>query len=381
MNHESPQLAPATRIVAAGRPERRPGAPVNPELVLSSTFVAGGDLDYARAGNPTWSAFETTLASLEGDDDTVALAFASGMAAVSAALSLLPHGGRVVLPRHCYSGTSALLDAWERDGRAVVTRVDLGDLEALSSALSDGADLVWVESPTNPMLDVCDVAAVVELAHAAGALVVEDNTFNTPLGRRPLDDGVDVVVHSATKYLAGHSDVLLGATVTNDPVLAERLKHQRLLGGAIPGPFETWLALRGMRTLHLRWERACANAAILAERLRSHPAVERVRYPGRGAIIAIEVVGGAEGAMAVEDIVDLWLPATSLGGVESMLERRRRHALEPATVPENLLRLSVGIEDVEDLWRDLDRALNVAPSISARRPRPRAARRPGRAVR
>lgn len=360
MNHESPQLASATRIVAAGRPERRPGVPVNPELVLSSTFVAGGDLDYARAGNPTWSAFETTLASLEGYDDTIALAFASGMAAVSAALSLLPHSGRVVLPRHCYSGTSALLDAWERDGRAVVARVDLADLEALEAALSDGADLVWVESPTNPMLEICDVAAVVERAHAAGALVVEDNTFNTPLGRRPLDDGVDVVVHSATKYLAGHSDVLLGATVTNDAEIAERLKQQRLLGGAIPGPFETWLALRGMRTLHLRWERACANAAILAEWLCSHPAVERVLYPGRGAIIAIEVVGGVEGAMAVEDAVELWLPATSLGGVESMLERRRRHALEPVSVPENLLRLSVGIEDVEDLWRDLDQALHAA---------------------
>ncbi|SDL18597.1 trans-sulfuration enzyme family protein [Tessaracoccus oleiagri] len=354
-----PHLAPATRLVASGRPERRPGAPVNPELVLSSTFVAGGDLDYARAGNPTWSAFETTLASLEGDEDTTALAFASGMAAVSAALSLLPHGGRVILPQHCYSGTSALLDTWERQGRAAVTRVDLADLDGLHAALANGTDLVWVESPTNPMLEVCDVAAVVERAHAAGALVVEDNTFNTPLGRRPLDDGVDVVVHSATKYLAGHSDVLLGATVTNDPELAAKLTQQRLLGGAIPGPFETWLTLRGMRTLHLRWERACANAAILADRLRNHARVERVRYPGPGAIIAIEVNGGAEAAMAVEDAVELWLPATSLGGVESMLERRRRHALEPASVPDNLLRLSVGVEDVDDLWLDLDRALSV----------------------
>lgn len=357
-------LAPATRLVGGGRPPRVPGASVSPELSLTSTFVAGADLNYARVGNPTWSAFETTLAGLEGDDATLALAFASGMGAISAALSLLPHGGRVVAPRHFYNGTSAQLDAWHDSGRAHLTRVDLADLEALDAALDAGCDLVWVESPSNPMLETCDVAEVTRRAHAAGTIVVEDNTFNTPLGRRPLDDGVDVVVHSVTKYLAGHSDVLLGAAVTNDAGLAARLLTARTLGGAIPGPHETWLALRGMRTLHLRWERACANAATLVERLHDHPSVAQVRYPGSGAMIALEVVGGADAARAVEDLVEVWLPATSLGGVESMLERRRRHALEPSSVPENLLRLSVGVEDVEDLWTDLDDALRRAHAAS-----------------
>lgn len=358
--HSDRALAPATHLVAAGRPHRVAGAPVSPELVLSSTFVADGDLNYARVGNPTWSAFETTLAGLEGDETTRALAFASGMGAISAALALVPHGGRVIAPRHFYNGTSALLDTWHEQGRATLTRVDLGDSAALAEALAGGADLVWVESPTNPMLETCDVPAVVRAAHDAGARVVEDNTFNTPLGRRPLDDGVDVVVHSVTKYLAGHSDLLLGAAVTNDAALAEHLHTQRTLVGAIPGPSETWLALRGMRTLHLRWERACATARVLADRLRSHAAVARVHDPGFGAMLAVELTGDRAAAVRVERAVEVWLPATSLGGVESMLERRRRHALEPVSVPENLLRLSVGIEDVEDLWHDLDAALTRA---------------------
>lgn len=356
----TPRLAAATRLVGSGRPPRRPGASVSPELALTSTYVAGGDVNYARVGNPTWSAFETTLAALEGDELTTALAFASGMGAISAALALLPHGGRVLAPQHFYNGTSGVLEAWQTTGRARLVRVDLSDRDAVAATLAEGVDLVWVESPANPTLETCDVRALVNAAHEAGALVVEDNTFNTPLGRRPLDDGVDVVVHSVTKYLAGHSDVLLGATVTNDADLATKLLTERTLGGAIPGPHETWLALRGMRTLHLRWERACANAAELARRLDGHPAVTRVRYPGTGAMIAVEVVGGAAAASAVEDAVQVWLPATSLGGVESMLERRRRHALEPHSVPENLVRLSVGVEDVDDLWRDLEQALTRA---------------------
>lgn len=286
-DHLSGPLALATRLVGAGRPPRRAGASVSPELALTSTYVAGGDVNYARVGNPTWSAFETTLAHLEGDVNTVALAFASGMGAISAALSLLPSGRpTVVAPRHFYNGTSAVLDAWHDEGRVRLERVDLDDPAGLAAALEGGAALVWVESPANPTLETCDVRAVAEAAHAAGALVVEDNTFNTPLGRRPLEDGVDVVVHSVTKYLAGHSDVVLGAAVTNDPDIAAWLLTQRTLGGAIPGPHETWLALRGMRTLHLRWERACANAAELARRLEAHPAVKRVRHPGTGAIIA-----------------------------------------------------------------------------------------------
>ncbi|MGN6637124.1 MAG: trans-sulfuration enzyme family protein, partial [Oryzihumus sp.] len=256
-------------------------------------------------------------------------------------------------------------------GRLEVRRVDISDTAAVVAAL-DGADLLWVESPTNPTLEVADVPALVAAAHDRGAVVVCDNTFATPLVQKPLADGADVVMHSVTKFLSGHSDVVLGATVTapteRGRELQERLAHHRLIHGAIAGPVETWLALRGMRTMHLRVERATANAATLAERLGGHPAVERVRYPGFGAVVSIEVCGGPEAAERVSAAVRLWTHATSLGGVESLVERRRRISTEPLTVPENLLRLSVGVEDVEDLWRDLDRALRQARAVSASRP-------------
>ena len=222
-----------------------------------------------------------------------------------------------------------------------------------------------MESPTNPLLQVADIAALTAAAHEAGALVACDNTFATPILQRPLDDGVDVVVHSVTKYLAGHSDVLLGACVARDDDVTARLRHHRLLRGAIPGPHETWLALRGMRTLALRVKRASANAADLAARLATHPGVERVRYPGFGAMVSVDIAGGntEAGAAAAERVcaaTQLWVHSTSLGGVESQLERRRRQSLEPQSTPVNLIRLSVGIEDVEDLWQDLSRALDAA---------------------
>ncbi|HEX8973428.1 trans-sulfuration enzyme family protein [Oryzihumus sp.] len=353
-------LAPASLLVSAGRPPRVPGAGVNAPLELTSTYVADGEVNYARAGNPTWSAFEEALGALEGG---TALVFASGMAAVAAALSLAPERGVVVAPTHAYNGTGSILGDLADAGRLEVRRVDISDTAAVVAAL-DGADLLWVESPTNPMLEVADVPALVAAAHERGAVVVCDNTFATPLVQQPLADGADVVMHSVTKFLSGHSDVVLGATVTapteRGRELQERLAHHRLIHGAIAGPVETWLALRGMRTMHLRVERATANAAVLAERLGGHPAVERVRYPGFGAVVSIEVCGGTEAAERVSATVRLWTHATSLGGVESLVERRRRISTEPLTVPENLLRLSVGVEDVEDLWRDLDRALRQA---------------------
>jgi cystathionine gamma-synthase len=336
-----------------------PGAGVNAPLELSSTYIADGSVNYARAGNPTWSAFEEALGGLEGGD---ALVFASGMAAVSAALSLVPHGGVVVVPAHAYNGTTTLLDQLASTGAAVVRRVDPTDQDAVKAAL-DGAAMLWIESPTNPMLEVSDVGALAAMAREVGALSVCDNTFATPLVRQPLTDGVDMVLHSVTKYLSGHSDLILGALVTPTThagrALAARLATTRLLNGAIAGPMETWLALRGLRTLHVRLERATANARDLAARLEGHPAVARTRYPGFGAIIAIEVEGGPDAAERVAAGTSLWTHATSLGGVESQIERRRRYAAEPSTVPESLLRLSVGIEDVEDLWRDLDRALRL----------------------
>jgi cystathionine gamma-synthase len=352
-------LAPATRLVALGRQDRLPGSGVNAPLEFSSTYIADGPVNYARAGNPTWSAFEEALGAMEGGE---ALVFASGMAAVAAAVSLVPHGGTVVVPAHAYNGTTALLDELEKTGAVRVRRLYAGDEGAVADVL-DGAAMLWIESPTNPMLEVFDLPALCAAAREHGVLTVCDNTFATPLVQQPLACGADLVLHSVTKYLAGHSDVILGALVTPTTDagrdLRERLGRHRLLHGAIAGPMETWLALRGMRTLHLRVERATETARELATRLEGHPALDRVRYPGFGAIVSIEVAGGAEAAERAAAATRLWTHATSLGGVESQVERRRRHAGEPDTVPEGLLRLSVGIEDVEDLWRDLDQALRA----------------------
>ncbi|GAA4663088.1 trans-sulfuration enzyme family protein [Kineococcus glutinatus] len=375
----SPPLSPATLAVVAGRPPRTPDAEANVPVSLTSTFVGGGAMGtgergYGRFGNATWEAFEEALGVLEGGS---AVTFASGMGAVSAVLDLLPVGATLLVPHGAYNGTHALSALLQRRGVLRVVGVDVTDPEGVRTALAAAGPgaLLWLESPTNPLLEVADLAALAALGRAAGALVVVDSTFATPLLQRPLELGADVVVHSVTKFLAGHSDVVLGAVVVREPDLLARLRQVRTLHGAIPGPWEVWLALRGLRTLALRLERSQASAAVLARRLAQHPAVTRVRHPslptdpghalaarqmgGFGAIVAIEVAGGPAGADAVVDAVRLWLPATSLGGVESLIERRRRHPSEPAVVPEDLLRLSVGVEDVEDLWRDLDQALRV----------------------
>ncbi len=349
-------LAPASLVVALGRPPRVPGASVNPPVELTSTYAAPeGSVGYGRNGNPTWTAFEDALGALEGGD---ALVFGSGMGAITATMALLPAGGTVVAPRHAYNLTTALLEEYAKAGHDV-RPVDIADTDAVVAAL-DGADLVWTESPTNPMLEVADLRSIFAAARKHGALSVCDNTLATPLTQQPLAMGADIVVHSVTKYLAGHSDVVLGATVTRRADLVEHLTTTRTRHGAVAGPMEVWLALRGLRTLHVRFERASANAAELAARLRDHPGVEGVRYPGFGAMVSIEVRGGAAAADATAAECRLWLDATSLGGVESLLERRRKYAAESPTVPENQLRLSVGIEDVDDLWNDLRRALDLA---------------------
>lgn len=353
------ELAPATRAVALGRPRKVPGAPVNVPVTFTSTYLADGEVSYARTSNPTWEALEEVLGSLEGGS---ALTFASGLAAVSAVVGLVPVGGVVVAPRHAYNGTTGLLAEREAAGALRVRTVEAEDVEAMVAAC-EGADLLVLETPTNPMMEVTDVAAVLAgLTERYGAhrpVVMCDNTFATPVLQRPLEWGVDVVVHSATKYLSGHSDTVLGATVVarGREDLRERLHTHRTLHGAIPGPMEAWLVLRGVRTLHLRLERSSASAAVLVERLREHPAVSRVRYPGFGAMVSVEVAGGVEAAERVCGATRLWTHSTSLGGVESQIERRRRHPLEVGTVPPELLRLSVGVEDVEDLWADLDQAL------------------------
>src|SRR4051794_39058000 len=370
-------LSPATVAVTAGRPPAEPDAPLNTPLVFTSTYVASpgaprpGDLGYGRWTNPTWEAFESALGDLEGGR---ALLFSAGMAAVAAVVDLVRDGGRVVVPTSAYNGTLILLAELVERQRLQVVQVEVADTDAVRAALAPGAELLWLETPTNPLLEVADLPALVAAGHDAGALVAVDNTFSTPLLQTPLAHGADVVVHSVTKYLAGHSDVLLGATVTRDAQLRDRLHRHRTTRGGIPGAAEAWLALRGLRTLHLRVERAGANAAELARRLARSTAVARVRHPslpddpgharavaqmhGFGAILAIELAGGAEAAEQLAATVRLWVHATSLGGVESTLERRRRHSTEPTGVPDALVRLSVGVEDVEDLWADLQQALS-----------------------
>ena len=351
---QSPELRPATIAVHAGRPDRTEDAPLNEPITMASTYVAGGPMGYGRYGNDTWAAFEEALGALEGGK---ALSFASGLAAVASILDLVGQGQTVVAPRHSYNGTILQLADLEARGRIKAVLVDVTETAAVVQAC-EGASLVWLESPTNPALEIVDLGPVVAAAHAAGAYVVMDNTFATPILAQPLDDDVDIVVHSATKYISGHSDVLMGALVTRDEELYAVLKGRRDLLGAVPGPFEAWLALRGLRTLPLRVERAQSNAAELADRLRAHPGVTEVRYPGFGGIISI-VLADQLRAELLERDTNLWVTATSLGGVESTLERRRKWKAEPATIPDALVRLSVGIEDVEDLWRDLDQALRL----------------------
>ncbi|PVE18885.1 PLP-dependent aspartate aminotransferase family protein [Arthrobacter sp. Bz4] len=374
-HHDHHQLAPDTIVVAAGRPPREHDAPVNPPIVLSSTFheavdPAAGDRIYGRMSNPTWDPFEEALGKLEGAA-LPARVFSSGLGAAAAALSLVPTGGNVVMPRHAYAGSLSLAGDEASRGRFTVQTVDVADTDQVLAALA-GTDLLWLESPTNPMLEVADLRTIISAAKKAGVTVVVDNTFNTPLVCRPLDFGADVVLHSVTKYLAGHSDVVLGALATSDPDLQAKLLKHRTLYGAIAGPFEVWLALRGLRTLALRVERSQATALYLARKLQYHPALTRVRFPGLpedpghqraadqlngfGSIISIELADVAA-AEALVSAVRLWLPATSLGGVESLIERRRRQTGEPVTVPESLVRLSVGIENPEDLWADLEQAL------------------------
>jgi cystathionine gamma-synthase len=351
----SPPLSAATIAVTAGRPPHAPDQPLNTPITMASTYGATGDLEYGRYGNPTWAAFEEVLGTLEGGR---CLTFSSGLATVATVLDLVGQAATVVGPRNAYNGTVMQLADLEARGRLRARLVDVADTAAVVAACEDAA-LVWIESPTNPALELADIETIARAAHQAGAYVVVDSTFATPLRQRALELGADVVVHSATKYLSGHGDAMLGAVVVQDDQLYDVLKGRRDLVGAIPGTLESWLALRGLRTLHLRLERAESSARTLVERLRGHGALTEVRYPGFGAIVSIVLAGGAEAGDLLVRSTSLWVHATSLGGVESTFERRRRWKSEPATIPEGLVRLSVGVEDVEDLWRDLSAALDA----------------------
>jgi len=363
-------LSEASQVVAAGRPERTADAALNTPIELTSTFNAGGEVGYGRFGNQSWRALEAAIETLENGKT---LLFPSGMSAIGAIFRLLPATACIVASKNGYTGTMNVLRQLEAAG-AKVRYVDVSDTDEVLAAL-EGADFAWIESPTNPALEVCDLPAVIAAAKKVGVLVGVDNTFSTGLIQKPLDLGADLSMNSVTKFISGHSDILMGSVSTNNQELLAKLGDIRKFGGAIPGPFEAWLALRGMRTLSLRLAKAQENAMELAKRLSSHPKVERVRYPGLptdphheraksfmngfGAVLSIDVKGGPEAADKACQSSKLVTYATSLGGVETLWERRHRWGSESPTIPVNLVRIAVGIEDIEDLWADIDQALNA----------------------
>ena len=348
-------LHPETSAITAGRPEAAPDASLNPPLIFSSTYHAGGPVGYGRYGNESWSALETAISQLEGGET---LSFSSGMAAISAVFSILPIGAPVVASNQGYSGTMGLLNQHHASGRLEVRFVDITNTEEVIGAMK-GAALLWLESPTNPCLDLADLPTLISAAKKLTIGVGVDNTFATPLVQQPLSMGADIVMHSVTKFLAGHSDVVLGSLSISDPALFKRLEEARRFNGSIPGPFEAWLALRGIRSFPVRFRAAEKNAQQLVTRLQSHAKITKVRYPGFGAVISFEVDGTAEQAEKVCESSRLITHATSLGGIESLWERRRRWALESPSVPEQLIRLSVGCEHVEDIWQDIEQALGT----------------------
>jgi cystathionine gamma-synthase len=370
-----PRLRVETRLAVLGRGEGRPGQPLNVPIVPASNFRADASgvagREYARDdGTPGWEAFEQLLSDLEGGP---AVCFASGMAAIYAVLELLPVGARVVAPQDSYTGLRALLaDGAAAGGRWSVRTVDMTRTDEFIEAVAE-ADLVWLETPSNPMLDVVDIAEVTAAAQADAALVAVDSTFATPLLQNPLLLGADFVVHSATKFIGGHSDLLLGAVACRRPEDQARLVRRREVAGATPGALECFLALRGARTLAVRLRQAQESAGELARRLAAHPAVGRVRYPGLpedphharaarqmrgfGAVLSFEVADSASADVVCAQL-QVVAHATSVGGVESTIERRAKLPGQQH-VPDGLLRLSVGCEHIEDLWADLNGALTA----------------------
>lgn len=368
-----PSWSAETVAVQAGRPARMAGAPMNAPISMSSTYVHDASLEYGRDGNRTWGALEAALGGLDGGR---AVTFASGLAAATAIAALVPAGGVVVMASVAYYGVRTILERMQAVGRLTVRTVAADDTDAVLAA-AEGADMVWVESIANPLIVVADVAAIATGARERGAITVVDATFATPLRQRPIDLGADIVLHSATKLIAGHSDLLLGAAVCRDSSHAAFLVSYRHDHGAIPGAFDAFLALRGLRTLAVRLDRAEASAAELARRLAAHPHVATVHYPGlpgdpqheraarvlpdgAGPMLSFEVDGTPEQTESFLARLRLVTHATSLGGVESLIERRARYPGDASIVGPTLCRLSVGIENVEDLWADLDGALRAA---------------------
>ncbi|MGH3766874.1 MAG: cystathionine gamma-synthase [Pseudonocardiaceae bacterium] len=374
----------ATRAIHAGQdPDPHTGSVIVP-IHAASTFAQDGvgglreGYEYARTGNPTRTALETCLAALEGGRH--GRAFASGMAATDVLLrATCRPGDHIVIPDDAYGGTFRLIDKVFRHWGIEHTAVPQSDLDAVRAAMRPTTRLLWCETPTNPLLSIADIAALADIARGAGARLVVDNTFATPYLQTPLGLGATVVLHSTTKYLGGHSDVVGGALITDDAELDEQVAFLQNGAGAVPGPFDAWLTLRGIKTLAVRMEQHCDNAERVVAALQAHPAISGVRYPGLtshpghevavkqmrrfGGMVSFTVRGGAVEALAVCARTRLFTLAESLGGVESLIELpgRMTHASTAGTqleVPPDLLRLSVGIEDAEDLITDLLTALN-----------------------
>ena len=373
MNRSATEIKLESWLVSAGRASE-PGAPLNVPLVPASNFIIGKGREYSRDdGTPTWEALEEIVGGLESGKS---VAFASGMAAIAAVFDQLASGAVIVLPDDCYQGVAGLAAAGESRQRWTVHRVPVDDTDGWIRWCSN-ADLIWLESPSNPLLTVADLEAICSAPRKSEAILAVDNTFATPLNQQPLDFGATVSLQSATKFIGGHSDLLAGVATTRSDTFWHALKKSRELTGATPGALESFLAVRGARTLALRLQRAQQSAMTLAERLEKHSCVTRVRYPGLpshpthtvakrvlkgfGTIISFDLLGGAEVADKVCQNVRLIRHATSLGAVESTMERR---AAIPGQehLPPSLLRLSVGIEDADDLWNDLNAAIHSATS-------------------
>ncbi len=371
MDNRPPGIKLESWLVSAGRPFET-GAPLNVPLIPASNFIIGGGRAYSRDdGTPTWEALEEVVGGLESGK---AVAFASGMAAIASVFDQLVAGAVVALPDDCYQGVAGLVTAGAARNRWSVQRVAVDDTAGWIRSCAV-ADLIWLESPSNPLLAVADLEAICAAPRKPGAILAVDNTLATPLNQRPLDFGATVSLISATKFIGGHSDLLAGVATTRDDALWQALRKSRELTGATPGTLEAFLAVRGARTLALRLQRAQQTATMLAERLQKHALVTRVRYPGLlshpthatakrvlkgfGTIISFDLLGGPESADAVCQRIRLIRHATSLGAVESTMERR---AAIPGQghLPPELLRLSVGIEDADDLWADLDSAIRSA---------------------
>jgi cystathionine gamma-synthase len=345
--------SPYTIAVSSGRPKPSNDGPINTPVSLNSTFHAGGDIGYSRYGNDTAASLEEVIGKLEGGKTLV---FNSGMSAIKAVFDNIPMGSIIIASNQGYAGVNATLKQMQDQGKLIAKFVDISNTAEVLSEL-DGAYMLWLETPTNPRLDVADIDALVRACKAQGTFVGVDNTFATPLFQQPLKMGADISMNSVTKYMAGHSDVLCGSISSNNGELFNQIEFSRKISGTILQAFDAYLALRGIRTFPIRFEKAQANAKVLLKKISDHPMVSKVYYPGFGAMISFEVNTDAAGAENICSSSRLIANATSLGGVESLWERRRRWALESPLVPENLIRFSVGCEDPEDLWNDIKYAL------------------------